>query len=158
MTFAFFVPALPQRVTSSNAGARSRRDPWSVANAIAELKAETMDALIPLCPLPSFERALVTVTFKATNKRPKLEDCPRCLQRHLAGDAPRWAEDRCACFRAKDVGNYGGAPLKPVLDALVWMGMLEDDDYVHVPEVRLRIERVVTIEEEGIEVTVQDVS
>lgn len=156
MSWCVWVPALPQRVTSSNAGARSRRDPWSVANAIAEMKDETMQAVMAVGELPHFDRATVTVTFKTAPKRPKLEQCPRCLARAVAGGHPSWAQATCICFRARDVGNYGGAPLKPILDGLVWLGVLDDDDYKHVPEVTLRIERVADVESEGILVTVSE--
>ena len=53
------------------------------------------------------------------------------------------------------MGNTGGQPLKPVLDAFTWLEIWPDDDYTHVPEVTLRIERVAEIADEGIAVTVE---
>lgn len=155
-TLTVEVPALPQRILSSNAGKRSRRDPWSVANARGELKAEVMEALKAVMPLPSFERATADVTLRRSKRRPKLEDCPRCLERFLAGDHPSWGKDRCCCYRPDDVGNIGGDPLKPILDALVWMEVLPDDDMEHLLAVTLRIEAVAEVEDEGITVIVSE--
>ena len=151
-TFAVFVAALPQQVLSSNAGKNSRRDPWSVANAVGELKDEVVQTLLSLGVLPRFETAVVTVTQRVANRRLKLEDCFRCLNRFLAGDHPKWAEDRCACYRPKDVGNVIH---KGVLDALVFMELIEDDDFTHIPELRLRLERVTEIADEGIYVEME---
>ena len=150
--FAVFVPALPQQVLSSNAGKNSRRDPWSVANAVGELKGEVVQTLLALGELPRFTVVVVTITQRVTSRRLRLEQCYRCLNRYLAGDHPKWAEDRCACYRPKDVGNVIH---KGVLDAIVFMEMLPDDDFTHVTELRLRIERVTAIADEGIYVEVE---
>lgn len=155
-TFAFFVPALPYRCLSSNAGARSRRDPWSIADARGILKGEVMDAIIGRANLPHFDRASVTVTLVCTSRRPKATECPRCRLLIAGGDYPQWAiPDRdkplpCVCYRPKDCGNVGGDPLKPVLDALVWTEIIDDDDWKHVPRVTVAIERVDRLEDEGI--------
>ena len=81
----------------------------------------------------------------------------------LGPDYPTWAlPDQgkplpCVEYRPKDVGNIGGDVLKPILDALVWMELIKDDDYTHIPEVRLRIERVAEVADEGIYVEMQEV-
>ena len=148
-TFQFTVPELPDRLLSSNAGARSRRDPWSVANATGRLKNDTMEALKNIPDLPRFARASATVTLMRSKRRPKLEQCPRCL---IAAIADRKIS-ACRCYRPKDIGNIGGGPLKPILDGLVWMELLPDDDYEHLTAVTLLIEIVPGIEDEGVTVT-----
>lgn len=159
-----WIPALPQRVLSGNAGSRSRRDPWAVANARGLLKGEVMAALLSLGPVPCahFERARVTVTLRLTNKKPKAMDCGQCVELMAAGDYPRWSIPAngaspvpCCHYRPKDVGNIGGDVLKPILDAFTWLEVWPDDDFTHVPEVTLKIERVAEIADEGIAVTVE---
>lgn len=160
-TWTFTVPGLPWRNLSSNAGKRSRRDPWSVAESRGRLKNDTMEALKE-CPIPTLDRATATVTLHCTSSRPKAGQCPRC--RLLGPDYPSWAipEKRetplpCVEYRPKDVGNIGGDVLKPVLDGLVWMEVLPDDDWTHLESVTLRIARVDRLDDERIEVTVQEV-
>ena len=149
----FTVPVLPDRMLSSNAGNRSRRNPWAVAEARGRLKNDTMEALKDLQPLPAFVVCVADVTLHRTNKRPKVEQCPRCLLRALEDRSV----DGCCCYRPRDVGNIGGDVLKPVLDGLVWMEVLPDDDYRHLTAVTLRIGEVETLAEECIEVTVREI-
>lgn len=137
---------------SSNAGKRSRRDPWSVAEARGRLKNDTMEALRDLAELPRLERASICITLMRSKRRPKLEQCPRCLERALGGANI----DSCCCYRPQDVGNIGGDPIKPILDALVWMEILPDDDHTHLVALTLMIEIVETIPEEGYVVTIQE--
>ena len=152
VTFCFTIPGLPQRLLSSNGGNRSRRDPWAVANAKGELKGETIEALMEIQPLPTFDRCTVALTLLHSNKKPKVEQCPRCL---LAAIEDRRI-DACRCYRPADVGNIGGDVLKPILDGMVWMEMMPDDDWTHLVAVTLRIGRVATVEDERIEVRVQE--
>lgn len=167
-TLSVFVHALPQRILSSNAGARSRRDPWAVAQARGTLKGDVMFAIMdahsnPLTvlagggtDLPHFDRATATVTLRLTNKKPHATDCRQCVELIAGGEYPSWSMPAagkpipCCHYRPKDVGNMGGDVLKPILDAFTWLEIWPDDDWKHVPEVTLRIERVETIEEEGI--------
>ena len=160
---AFTVPYLPQRVLSSNAGARSRRDPWSVANAVGLLKGQVMDELVGRRDLPRFETARASVTLRHTNRKPKAEECGPCRELMGSGDFPSWAlpDDRskpikCCHYRPRDVGNIGGQVIKPVLDALTWREVWEDDDWTHLVEVRLRIERVSELAAEGLVVEVEE--
>lgn len=149
-SFAFTIPALPDRLLSSNAGGRSRRNPWAVAEAKGVLKNNTMEAMKDHQPIPAFARCTVTVTLYHSNKRPKVEECPRCLIEALNG-----GDAACCCYRPSDVGNIGGDVLKPILDGMTWMEMVTDDDYTHVEAVTLRIGRVATVAEERIEVYVE---
>lgn len=158
---AFFIPSLPWRNLSSNAGTRSRRDPWGVAESRGALKADTMEALKGVEFTPFTVPVTAEIVLRHTGKRPKMDECPRC--RTLGPDYPRWAMPDvgkplpCVEYRPKDVGNAGGDVLKPILDGLVWMEVIADDDFTRLVAVTLRIERVGTLDEEGVLVTVAPV-
>lgn len=148
--FTFKIPVLPDRMLSSNAGNRSRRNPWAVAEAKGALKGATMEALMRAGELPHPTRCTVTVTVWHSGKRPRVEQCPRCLEAAMADKSI----STCCCYRPRDVGNIGGDVLKPILDGMVWMEMFADDSADIVEEVRLRIGRVATVAEERIVVNV----
>lgn len=160
--YSFFIPSLPWRNLSSNAGTRSRRNPWDVAESRGRLKGEAMEAIKDLGTLAPFAAPVTAqVTLCHTGKRPTAEQCPRC--RTLGVDYPNWAlpSDRskpipCCEYRPKDVGNIGGDVLKPILDALTWMELLEDDDFTRLTAVTLRIARVGDLDQEGVWVTVTE--
>ena len=82
--------------------------------------------------IPSYPAGLVDITYRHSFKRP--------------GDD---------YYRPTDCSNIGGDCIKPVIDALVDMGVLPDDDYKHVPAVILRIEKCKELTEEGYYVMVQ---
>mgnify|MGYP001608987717 CR=1 FL=1 len=153
--WSVWVPCLPWRNLSSNAGARSRRAPWGIAESRGRLKNEVLEAIKTQGDLRRLESATAAITFRLAAKRPKMRECPRCTT--LGTDYPNWAVPAdhsqalpCVCYRPEDVGNLGGDPLKPILDALVWMEILPDDDWRHLPSVTLRIERVDSLDAEGI--------
>lgn len=83
--------------------------------------------------IPCYPAGLVDITYQHTFKRP--------------GDG---------FYRPTDVPNIGGDCIKPVVDALVDMGVLPDDDYKHVPGVVLRIEKCQELTDEGYYVEVQE--
>lgn len=158
-----FIPALPERMLSGNAGSRSRRDPWSLANARMLLKGEAISAL-QAHPLPKIQRATADVTLVHSGKRPKAEACPRCRGRIGDGTYPSYAipKDRakplpCVCYRPWDVGNIGGEPLKPVIDALTYLDVLVDDTAEYLTAITLRIQRCTTLEQEGIRLVVEEI-
>lgn len=151
--FTFTVPVLPDQMLSSNAGNRSRRNPWAVAEAKGALKSATMEALMRLPEVPFFSRCIVAVTVWHSRKKPKVEQCPRCLEAAL-GDK---SISSCLCYRPWDAGNIGGDVLKPILDGMKWMEVFSDDSADIVEEVRLRIGKVATVAEEHIEVCVLEV-
>lgn len=160
-SLSFWVPTLPWRNLSSNAGARSRRNPWDVAESAGRLKAEVMEVIKQARPT-AFERPVVAaLTVYHTGKRPKKDQCPRCSR--LSGDYPSWAvpEKRetplsCVEYRPTDVGNIGGSVLKPVLDALVWQEVIADDDWTRLTGVYLTIARVPSLADEGLLLTVSE--
>jgi len=159
-----FIHALPEKMLSSNAGSRSRRDPWSISTAKMLLKGETIAALQQNCELPKFQRVTADVTLIHSGKRPKAVDCPRCKPRMGDGTYPGYAipKDRakplpCVCYRPMDVGNIGGEPLKPILDALTYLDILVDDSAEYLAAVTLRIQRCTTLDQEGIRLVVQEV-
>jgi len=158
-----FIHALPEKMLSSNAGSRSRRDPWSISTAKMILKGETIAALQG-CSLPKFQRVTADVTLIHSGKRPKAADCPRCKPRMGDGTYPGYAipKDRakplpCVCYRPMDVGNIGGEPLKPILDALTYLDILADDSAEYLAAVTLRIQRCTTLEQEGIRLVVEEI-
>lgn len=160
---AVFIPALPERMLSSNAGSRSRRDPWAISTAKMLLKGETIGALQGVA-LPKLQRVTADVTLVHSGKRPKAQDCPRCRPRLGDGTYPNYAlpSDRtkpipCCCYRPTDVGNIGGEVLKPILDALTYLDILVDDSAEYLTAVTLRIARCTTIDEEGIRLVVDEV-
>ena len=162
-TIDVFIHALPERMLSSNAGSRSRRDPWSISTAKMLLKGETVAALQAV-ELPKLQRVTADVTLTHSGKRPKVTDCPRCKPRIADGTYPSYAlpKDRtkpvpCVCYRPTDVGNIGGEVLKPILDALTYLDVLVDDSVEYLAAVTLRIQRCSTIEQEGIRLVVQEI-
>ena len=158
-----FIPALPERMLSPNAGSRSRRDPWAIGEAKMLLKSETVHALHG-CDLPKLQTATADVTLLHSGKRPKAEACPRCWERVQGGTYPNYAlpsDPRkpipCCCYRPTDVGNIGGDTLKPILDALTYLDVLVDDSAEYLRAVTLRIDRVAEVADEGIRLVVEAV-
>jgi hypothetical protein len=127
-----WVPALPATALSPNGGKRSRRNPWELSNAKLELGDVAYHAVLgAYAPnIPHFEpRVIITCTLYAWHNRRN-------------GDG---------LYRPTDPSNLGGDVLKPLIDyGLVRHGIIDDDDYTVVQEVRLRIGHVGTLAEEGI--------
>ncbi len=82
--------------------------------------------------IPAYDAGLIDITYICTAKKP--------------GDG---------MYRPRDPSNIGGEIIKGPIDALKDLGILPDDDYRYVPAVVLRIERVKTLEEEGMMLSVQ---
>ena len=161
-SLSFTVSGLPRRNLSSNAGTRSRRNPWDVAESRGLLKGEAMEAIKSVEHVRFEVPVTAVVTLWHTGKRPTAEQCPRC--RTLGADYPNWSIPKdhtkplpCVEYRPTDVGNIGGDSLKPILDALVWEEVIEDDDWTRLTAVTLRIGRAESLESERIEVTVEAV-
>ena len=132
-----WIPALPGRALSANGGGRSRRDPWTLSEAKLTLGDVAYHAVlaayapnIPTIPTP----VTITVTLSARHGTKN-------------GDG---------LYRPRDPSNIGGDVLKPIIDyGLVRLGVIPDDDYTHVAEVRLRVKHVGELRDEGIQVRVE---
>lgn len=131
---------MPRRALSPNGGGRSRRNPWELSEAKLELGDCAYHAVLAeYAPnIPQFAgMVVITATLYA---------------RHHTRNGD-------GLFRPQDPGNIGGDVLKPIIDyGLVRLGVIVDDDYQHVEEVRLRVRHVDTLEAEGIELVVEEVS
>ena len=135
-----WIPALPETALSPNGGKRSRRDPWTLSEAKLTLGDVAYHAVLgAYAPnIPHLE-APVVITFTLYARH-----------RTRNGDGR---------YRPTDPSNLGGDVLKPVIDyGLVRLGVIDDDDYTVVREVRLRIGHVDTLEEEGIRLEVEEVA
>ena len=136
--FSVFVPMLPARALSANGGGRSRRDPWSLSEAKLELGDCSYHAVLAAYAphVPSFTgRVIITATLYARHNTKN-------------GDGR---------YRPRDPSNIGGDCLKPLIDyGLVRLGVIPDDDYLTVDEVRLRVRHVDSLEEEGIRLEVEE--
>lgn len=138
MTFQVWIPALPQRALSANGGGRSRRDPWGLRDAKLELGEVAYHAVLAHGPnLPTFSPPVViTATLFARHGTKN-------------GDG---------LYRPTDPSNIGGDVLKPLIDyGLVKLKVIGDDNYWNadtqtgwVREVRLRVEHVSEIKDEGV--------
>lgn len=127
-----WVPALPETALSPNGGKRSRRNPWELAEAKLALGDVAYHAVLgAYAPnIPHLDAPVViTCTLYAWHHRRN-------------GDG---------LYRPTDPSNLGGDVLKPLIDAaLVRTGIIDDDDYKTVAEVRLRIGHVEDLASEGI--------
>jgi hypothetical protein len=127
-SLSLFVPLLPGAALSPNAG---RGSSWH-RNAAATT--ELRDAVTVLARSawsgPPLEHAVVSVTARIASKRPK--------------------DGR---YRPTDVTNML-ASCKPAVDGLVVAGVLIDDDWQHMALGSCRIERVSTVGDEGLAITV----
>lgn len=135
--FKVWVPSLPARILSANGGGRSRRDPWALSEAKLALGDVAYHAVLAAYApsIPHFEApVVVTVTLYARHGTKN-------------GDG---------LYRPEDPSNIGGDVLKPLLDyGLVRNGVIDDDDYTHIEEVRLAVRHVERLEDEGISVIVE---
>lgn len=98
----------------------------------------------------------------AVGKRPKLEDCKRCLAEYLAEpwqgkkrkDGTRDAPT-CRCYRPVDGSNLGGEVTKPIPDSLQRLGVIVNDNHRYVRRTSYEIEAVDRLEDEGLAVTLE---
>ena len=165
---AFWIPALPRRVLSTNAPGWERNE-HTISDAKTALGLQTETALIPEhSPLPFFDRCRVYVTAQIkVHARPKLEDCPRCLPDYLSSPWPGRkltakqgggrAVPSCRCYRPTDPPNLGGDVTKPLTDRLRHVGVIKDDTYQYVDAVAYRIEPVAELADEGIAVVIEEI-
>ena len=136
MTFELWVPALPDRVLSPNAG--EVKVIAAVAEARREMHTEVMFAALAQHkqPWPHYERVRVSIIYRHTNKRPK-------------GDP---------YYRPRDVPNAVAA-LKPVYDALHQeLDLFHDDAAKYMELGEHRIVRVEKLSDEGLRVTVEEIA
>ncbi len=134
MSFQLWVPALPDRVLSPNAG--EVKVIAKVSEARAELHTQVMFAALDqhAQPWPTFNRVRVGIVYYHTGKRPK-------------GDP---------YYRPRDVPNAVSA-LKPVYDALHReLGLFPDDDSAYMELGDHRIEHVEELADEGLLITVEE--
>lgn len=132
-----WVPMLPDRALAANGGGRSRRDPWALSEAKLALGECCYHAVLAAYA-PSVPALTPPVVITAT-----------LYARHHSkpGDGK---------YRPRDPSNIGGDVLKPLIDyGLVRLGVIPDDDYTTVQEVRLRVRHVESLAEEGITIEVE---
>lgn len=139
-SLTFWVPALPRRALSPNGGARSRRNPWEVAEAKLELGDVAFHAMLAAHG-PNVPHLTPPV---------RVAVCLYCKH---------GTKNKDGLYRAQDVGNIGGDVLKPILDyAIVRHGVVPDDDYTNIESVTLMVRHVDRLEDEGIDVLIEEVS
>lgn len=127
-----WVPALPARALSPNGGGRSRRNPWELSEAKLALGDVAYHAVLAAYA-PNIPVITPPVVITAT-----------LFARHGTRNGD-------GLYRPTDPSNLGGDVLKPLIDyALVRLGVIPDDDYRNVTEVRLRVEHVSEIKDEGV--------
>jgi hypothetical protein len=115
--------------------------------------------------IPAFDRRvdILIVGRIAVWKKPKLEDCKRCLAEYLGEpwqgrkrkDGTRDAPT-CRCYRPIDSSNLGGEVTKPIADSLQRLGVIVNDNLKYVRRSSYEIEQVDRLEDEGLYVTVEE--
>ena len=136
MTFELWLPTLPDRVLSPNAG--EIRVIAFVTEARREMHTQVYFAAMEQHkqPWPHWERVRVSITYRCTNKRPR-------------GDT---------LYRPTDITNAISA-MKPVYDALhVELDLFPDDKWQHMELGEHRIERVEELSDEGLWITVEELT
>lgn len=134
MSFVLWVPALPDRVLSPNAG--EVKVIAKVSEARAEMHTQVMFAALDqhAQPWPTFARVRVGIVYMHTYKRPP-------------GDP---------YYRPRDVPNAVAA-LKPVYDALHReLELFPDDSATFMELGEHRIKRVEELADEGLLITVEE--
>lgn len=148
------MPMLPRRSLSPN----SRERHLFQSDATHELRSSTTDYLLshPLVlNLHSpCKRVVVEVAFCLTNRKPKIEDCPRCwawLLEHQRSD-----KRMCQCYRPADAGNAISS-LKAFFDGIQDAGIVADDTFEHLEVGRVSKRVVTQLEDEGLAVVIQEI-
>ncbi len=134
VTFTLWVPHLPEAVLSSNG---PHGNPYAVNSARQEMRSNTVYSALACRPagdIPSFQRGRVSVAYRHTFKRP--------------GDG---------LYRPTDPFNIF-APCKPVVDALVDLKVLPDDTHEYLVVGDCGIERVAELADEGLLITVAELT
>lgn len=168
-TVEFTIPVLPRRALASNGGsAVSHRDPWTVAEAKMALTNESEEAIRrAFAPaIPEFEGRvdILIVGHIAVHKRPKLEECARCLSEYLGEpwqgkkrkDGTR-AAPSCRCYRPTDSSNLGGDVTKPIPDSLQRLGVIKNDNHKYVRRLAYELSPVARVEDEHLSVYIEEI-
>lgn len=147
-----FIPILPWQELSPNG---PHGDKYAVADAKDWLCSETMHHVQNHVPIPDepLKVASVSVVGYISSKRPKIEDCPRCLSWAL--QHPRSNKTRCRCYRPWDTPNLISA-LKLMYDGWVRAGVLEGDRWNQMKIGYHDINPVHLVEEEGLLVVISE--
>ena len=131
----FFVHALPARILSSNGAQGQSEGHRRVENAARKLLLdEAMNSIMVTYhgqEVPRYGSARVSIVLHTTNKKPK-----------------------DGLYRPKDSWNLVYA-IKAIPDAIVMMGITEDDDWEHQVIGSISRQKVERLEDEGIEVLVE---
>jgi len=156
----FTIDTMPRRVLSSNSISGSAAKRRLINFEKQRLRALSTQAVCAAfgTEIPTFDSpVIVYVTVVHSNKRPKVEDCWRCLDAAL-NDEPLEDPTRCNCYRMDDVFNVGGDVAKPIVDGLVDAGVIKDDSRKYVPLGVIGIEDCDTVGEEHYRIRIEEVT
>jgi hypothetical protein len=148
-----FFPLLPKRSLSPNSRVKHQHN----SDARHEMRAGAETYLLEfksILDMQPFQHARVSVTWHLTNRKPKIEQCPRCI--HWALEHPRSEETQCMCYRPADPFNAIGA-LKPFFDGITEAGVWPDDTWKHVEVGRFARQSVGALADEGLYVEIEEV-
>ena len=148
----FFFPLLPKRSLSPNARVKHLHN----TDARHEMREGATNYLLEfqsILDMRPFQLSRIGVVWHITNKKPKIEQCPRCLQWILGH--PRSDETQCMCYRPRDPFNAIGA-LKPFFDGITDAGVWPDDDFGHVEVGRFARQLVGALSDEGLQVEIEE--
>jgi hypothetical protein len=149
-----FIPVLPWKELSPNG---PHGDKYAVADAKDELCSATMHHIqsVMVIGAPMAVARVGVIGYIAIHKKPKIENCPRCFQWAL--EHRRSNKTQCRCYRPWDTPNLVSA-LKLMYDGWVRAGVLEGDRHDQMKLGDHDIHPVQTVEEEGLLVTVEELS
>jgi hypothetical protein len=148
----FWFPLLPKRSLSPNSRVKHKHN----SDARMEMKAGATNYLLefkPILDMRPFQMSRVSVTWHLTKRKPKIEQCPRCIQWIL--EHPRSDETQCMCYRPLDPFNAIGA-LKSFFDGVTDAGVWPDDTWEHVESGRFARQLVGALSEEGLFVEIEE--
>ena len=149
----FFYPALPKRSLSPNARVRHLHN----SDAVLELRSGATDHLLSYEGVRAltepFAKARISVTWHLTNRKPKIEQCPRCLV--WAIEHPRSNETTCLCYRPRDPGN-AAAVLKAFFDGVTDAGVWKDDTWQFMELGLIARKLVESLDDEGLYVEIEE--
>ena len=147
MTMRVLIPALPSRTLAPHGGQRDHREREDVINANQALGEAAYHAVLDtLGPDHESHAGRITVTLTLRAAHGAKGQCPRCR-----------ALPKCDCYRPRSPSNFSGDICTAVLDgALRRHGIIATTTYAEIEEVRMRVEHVPTLEDEGIMVEVTE--